>query len=44
LLDAVRDPTVARTIGWVAQAIEQYASDAIIRPRAKYVGKVPYLQ
>jgi len=32
---------IGRTIGWVAQAIEQYASDTVIRPRAKYVGNVP---
>lgn len=32
---------IGRTIGWVAHAIEQYAQDAMIRPRAKYVGKKP---
>lgn len=32
---------IGRSIGWVAQAIEQYASDTVIRPRAKYVGNVP---
>jgi len=32
---------VGRTIGWIAQAVEQYAEDGIIRPRAKYVGPVP---
>jgi citrate synthase len=32
---------LGRSIGWIAQAIEQYASDTIIRPRAKYVGNVP---
>jgi citrate synthase len=30
-----------RTVGWIGHAIEQYASDRLIRPRAKYVGVVP---
>jgi citrate synthase len=29
---------IGRTIGWVAHAIEQYETNTIIRPRAKYVG------
>ena len=29
---------LGRTAGWIAHAIEQYALDAIIRPRARYVG------
>lgn len=29
---------IGRTIGWIAHAIEQYGHDAMIRPRAKYVG------
>lgn len=29
---------IGRTIGWVAHAIEQYATNTVIRPRAKYVG------
>ena len=32
---------IGRTIGWIGQAIEQYASGELIRPRAKYVGVVP---
>jgi citrate synthase len=30
-----------RTIGWIGHAIEQYATDHLIRPRAKYVGVLP---
>ncbi len=32
---------IGRTIGWIGHAIEQYGHDAIIRPRAKYVGEKP---
>lgn len=32
---------VGRTVGWLGHAIEQYASDALIRPRARYVGERP---
>jgi citrate synthase len=32
---------IGRTLGWIAHAIEQYGKDAIIRPRAKYVGPKP---
>ena len=32
---------IGRTIGWIGHAIEQYATDQLIRPRAKYVGLPP---
>jgi citrate synthase len=32
---------IGRTLGWIGHAIEQYEKDAIIRPRAKYVGVLP---
>lgn len=32
---------IGRTIGWIGHAIEQYAIDGVIRPRAKYVGAMP---
>lgn len=32
---------IGRTIGWIGHAIEQYATEGVIRPRAKYVGKLP---
>jgi len=32
---------IGRTIGWLGHAIEQYAVDQIIRPRARYVGVAP---
>jgi citrate synthase len=34
---------VARCAGWIAHAIEQGQSDALIRPRARYVGPEPDL-
>ena len=32
---------IGRTIGWIAHAIEQYAQDAVIQPRTRYVGEEP---
>jgi citrate synthase len=31
---------LGRTVGWIGHAIEQYALDQLIRPRARYVGRV----
>jgi citrate synthase len=33
---------LGRTAGWIAHAIEQYADAALMRPRARYVGKPPH--
>jgi citrate synthase len=32
---------IGRTVGWLAHAIEQYRSNALIRPRARYIGPQP---
>lgn len=32
---------LGRTVGWTAHAIEQYAENRLIRPRARYIGPVP---
>jgi citrate synthase len=32
---------IGRSAGWIAHAIEQYAEDRLIRPRARYVGPAP---
>jgi citrate synthase len=32
---------LGRSIGWIGHAIEQYARDEMIRPRARYVGDPP---
>jgi citrate synthase len=35
---------LGRTIGWIGHAIEEYAQDRLIRPRAAYVGEPPEAQ
>jgi citrate synthase len=32
---------IGRAVGWIGHAIEQYALDRLIRPRARYVGNMP---
>lgn len=32
---------LGRTVGWIGHALEQYATDQLIRPRARYVGVQP---
>ncbi|MEM9380440.1 MAG: citrate synthase, partial [Planctomycetota bacterium] len=32
---------LGRTVGWIAHALEQYGTDRMIRPRARYVGPEP---
>ena len=32
---------LGRTIGWIAHAIEEYATGRLIRPRAHYIGPTP---
>jgi citrate synthase len=32
---------LGRTVGWIAHAIEEYASGGLIRPRARYTGVAP---
>ena len=32
---------IGRTAGWLAHVIEQYRTDALIRPRARYNGPQP---
>lgn len=33
--------TLGRSAGWIAHALEQYETDQLIRPRARYVGRMP---
>jgi citrate synthase len=35
---------LARIVGWIAHAIEQYASNQLIRPRARYTGTLPVIR
>jgi citrate synthase len=32
---------LGRAVGWIAHAIEQYADNQLIRPRARYIGPIP---
>ena len=32
---------LGRTVGWIAHLIEQYSTDELIRPRARYTGPAP---
>jgi citrate synthase len=32
---------LSRTVGWIGHAIEQYETNRIIRPRARYIGEQP---
>jgi citrate synthase len=32
---------LGRTVGWIAHAMEEYASGDLIRPRARYIGPAP---
>jgi citrate synthase len=32
---------IGRTVGWIGHAIEQYGTNQLIRPRARYVGRSP---
>ncbi|MAU09562.1 MAG: hypothetical protein CL607_07065 [Anaerolineaceae bacterium] len=34
---------LGRTVGWVAHALEQYQTDRLIRPRARYTGPSPVM-
>ncbi len=41
---AVNLMALGRTAGWVAHALEQYQTQRIIRPRARYVGPAPIVE
>lgn len=32
---------LSRTVGWIGHALEQYTTNQLIRPRARYTGKLP---
>lgn len=32
---------LGRTVGWIGHALEQYGRDQLIRPRARYTGRLP---
>ena len=32
---------IGRSVGWIAHAIEQYTTQTLIRPRARYIGPLP---
>ena len=32
---------LGRTVGWIGHALESYAEDRLIRPRARYIGQHP---
>lgn len=34
---------LGRTVGWIGHALEQYAADQLIRPRARYTGVQPVI-
>ncbi len=38
---AIMTFAIGRTVGWLAHAIEQYRTEALIRPRARYTGPQP---
>jgi citrate synthase len=33
---------IGRTAGWIGHALEQYQSQRLIRPRARYIGVPPH--
>jgi citrate synthase len=32
---------IGRTVGWIGHVLEQYGEDRLIRPRARYTGRLP---
>jgi citrate synthase len=39
--DPLALPTIGRSVGWLAHALEQYKRQPLVRPRAVYVGHLP---